>query len=132
MIEFEIELTLYDRLGSIGEGFPDSIKMAVLTEGAPNKPRERLQVNSERYTTYAQVRTAVTSFFPTRENVTKQENQEESNDMQVDALGNGNVKGKKKGGKGKQGKKGEYESDYSGPAGKKGKHGKEKGKKGGK
>ncbi len=42
MIECEIEVTLFDRLGGVGEDFPDSIKMAVLTEGAPAKLREHL------------------------------------------------------------------------------------------
>ncbi len=129
MIEFEIEVTLFDRLGGVGEDFPDSIKMAVLIEGAPAKLREHLQVNSERYTTYAQVRSAVTSFLATRKAVT-QTSHEDSNDMQVDALGKGGGKNGKKGGKTKHGKKGEHTP--SNGTGVKGKTDKGKGKKGGK
>ena len=119
VLEWEIEVSLYDRLSEPGEELPDKIKVTILVENAPMKLRDHLQVNADRFQRYADVRSVIMSYLSTRKFST-QSTDRQDDPMQVDAFkGLPYHKGKGKGGKNKG--KGDSDMDTSWQAGTKGK-----------
>ena len=133
--EWEERTRSYER--SSGEKLPDGVLIATILNGIADPLKTHLQVNSNRFATYAELRVIIEDYFSSKKIWTTIDRKDKTSpaaqgdDMQIGALKGKDGKGPKGKGKGKDGKNSDHSS--SGGGGKsegkgKSKDGKGKGK----